>query len=342
MVKPVQNGKLGRDLVVPMRMPWQAVDRFECSAAKPTRGRDASMAVPKTSGRLASVAQRRRTAGSWLLLAFSLVPGCARAEPIETEHLFGFTIGSDVGNVGEKELEGTVTGRFSKQTGTYNAGSSTMSVEFVPMPNLRTEFTGAVNSYDITGVSGLADQRYTAFGGLSADIRYQFLDRASAPFGFAIGGEPRWGRADDITAQPVDQYGVDFVAAADWEIIPGRVVAAFNLLYQPNTMRTNLTGTWSQESTAGVAFGVMAQVYSGIFVGSEARYLRQYGGFTLDALAGQGFFIGPTLYVKFSERAWMTLAWSAQVAGHATATVGSLDLVDFERQQARLLFGVNF
>jgi hypothetical protein len=88
--------------------------------------------------------------------------------------------------------------------------------------------------------------------------------------------------------------------------------------------------------------GVMAQIRPGIFVGGEARYLRQYDGIGLDSLAGQGFFAGPTLYVKISERAWMTLAWSAQVAGHATAIPGSLDLVNFERQQARLLFGVNF
>jgi hypothetical protein len=29
----------------------------------------------------------------------------ARADPIDTEHLFGFTIGTDVGEIGEKELE---------------------------------------------------------------------------------------------------------------------------------------------------------------------------------------------------------------------------------------------
>ena len=283
-----------------------------------------------------------RMAISLLLPVLAFIPTTGRAETIETEHLFGFTIGSDVGEVGERELEGSLTGRFSKQTGTYDAGSSTMSVEFVPLPNLRTEFTGVVNSYDITGVSGLADQRYTAFGGLSADIRYRFLDRGSAPFGFAIGAEPHWGRADDITGQPGNQYGVDFVAAADWEVIPNRVVAAFNLLYQPDTMRSNLTGTWSQESTAGAAFGLMAQVHSGVFVGGEARYLRQYDGFGLDSLAGQGFFLGPTIYAKVSERAWIAVAWSAQVAGHATAVAGSLDLVNFERQQARFLFGVNF
>ena len=277
-----------------------------------------------------------------LLLAFAFAPAPTRAEPIETEHLFGFTIGSDVGDVGEKELEGSVTGRFGKRAGTYDVGSGTMSMEYVPLANLRTELTASVNSYDISGVSGLSDQRYTAFGGFSADIRYRLLDRGSAPFGFAIGAEPHWGRADDITGAPVTQYGVDFVAAADWEIVSDRVVAAFNLLYQPETMRSRSAGTWSQESTTGAAFAVMARVHPGVFIGGEVRYLRQYEGAGFDDLAGQGFFAGPTVYFKLSQRAWMTLAWSAQIAGHATAVPGSPDLVNFERQQARLLFGIDF
>jgi len=177
-----------------------------------------------------------------------------------------------VGEVGERELEGSVTGRSAKRDGSYLASASTMSVEFVPVANLRTEFTGAFATYDIAGVTGFADQHYAAPAGLSADIRYRFLDRASAPFGFALGAEPHWGRADEVTGEPGNQYGVDFVAAADWEIVPNRVVAAFNLLYEPETLRSNLTGTWSAESTAGVAIGVMAQLGSGIFVGGEARY----------------------------------------------------------------------
>ena len=288
------------------------------------------------------VALVREAAKPGLLLALAIIPTKARTEPIETEHLFGFTIGSDVGEVGERELEGSVTGRFAKRDGSYLASESTLSAEFVPMANLRTEFTGALVSYDIAGVSGLADQHYATIGGLSADFRYRFLDRATAPFGFALGAEPHWGRADEVSGEGVNQYGVDFVAAADWEIVPDRIVAAFNLLYQPETMRSNMTGTWSQESTAGVAIGVMAQVHSGIFVGGEGRFLRKYDGLGLDTLAGQGFFIGPTIYVKLSEKAWIAAAWSAQVAGQATNSAGSLDLVNFERHQARLLFGVNF
>jgi hypothetical protein len=289
-----------------------------------------------------STTKRRGAAKSCLLLVLAMLPTDARSATIETEHLFAFTIGSDVGEAGERELEGSVTGRFAKRSGSYDAGSSTMSVEFVPIPNLRTELTGAVVSYDIAGVSGFADQRYTAFGGLSADIRYRILDRATAPFGFALGAEPHWGRADDVTGEPASQYGVDLVAAADWEIIPDRVVAAFNLLFQPETTRSRATGIWSQESTAGVAVALMAQVHSGIFVGGEARYLRRYDGLGLDMLAGQGFFVGPTIYLKLSERAWIAAGWSAQVAGQATTSANSVDLVNFERRQARLLFGVNF
>jgi hypothetical protein len=300
------------------------------------------LATAAGTQRPASATKHGRMAQSFLLLVLALMPGAARTETIDTEHLFAFTIGSDVGEIGEKEVEGSATGRFSKRTGTYVAGTSTLSVEYVPMPNLRTELTGVVNSYDISGVSGLADQHYTAFGGLAADFRYRLLNRATAPFGFAVGAEPRWGRSDEVTGEPAHQYGVDFVAAADWEVVPNRVVAAFNLLYQPETTRSKLTGTWSQDSTAGVAMAVMAQVRSGIFVGAEARYLRVYDGPGFDNLAGQGFFVGPTIYFKLSQRAWLTVAWSAQVAGHATAAVGALDVVNFERQQARVLFGINF
>jgi hypothetical protein len=68
----------------------------------------------------------------------------------------------------------------------------------------------------------------------------------------------------------------------------------------------------------------------------------KYEGFGLDAFAGQGFFIGPTIHVKLSEKAWIAAAWSAQVAGQATTSAGALDLINFERRQARVLFGVNF
>jgi hypothetical protein len=57
----------------------------------------------------------------------------------------------------------------------------------------------------------------------------------------------------------------------------------------------------------------MAQIGPGLFVGTEARYLRSYEGLGLDNFAGHGFFVGPTIYAELSERSWILFAWNVQV-----------------------------
>jgi hypothetical protein len=83
-----------------------------------------------------------------------------------------------------------------------------------------------------------------------------------------------------------------------------------------------------------------------LLVGGEARYFRKYEGIGLDELSGEAFFVGPTAYFKLSERARLTASWSFQAwgrpAGNPAGTNTTLDLVNFERQQARLVFGLNF
>jgi hypothetical protein len=43
----------------------------------------------------------------------------ARADAIDTEHLFDFTIGTDIGEVGEKEFESNTLSRLGKRSGSY-------------------------------------------------------------------------------------------------------------------------------------------------------------------------------------------------------------------------------
>jgi hypothetical protein len=56
---------------------------------------------------------------------------------IDTEHLFGFIIGTDVGEVGDKEMEAEVVGNLGKQPGPYTALFPSLEYEFVPISNLR-------------------------------------------------------------------------------------------------------------------------------------------------------------------------------------------------------------
>jgi hypothetical protein len=277
-----------------------------------------------------------------VVLAFGVGSVAAHAGGIETEHLFGFTIGTDVGDVGEKEIEGGTAARVGKRSGSYSALSQTLSLEYTPTQNLRLEVTAAGAHHDIVGVPQLDDRRRPAFDGLSFDMRYRLLDRAHAPFGLTINAEPHWGRVDETSGEPVDRYGVDLTLAADKEIVPDRIVAAFNLLYMPEISRSRISGIWSREATVGVATALMAQVRPGIFVGTEARYLRSYEGLGLDRFEGHALFLGPTVFARLSERAWIALAWSFQVAGRSVEDKSSLDLTNFERHQAILKFGVSF
>src|SRR5436305_3270516 len=50
------------------------------------------------------------------------------ADVVDTEHMFGFITGTDIGQVGDKELESETTGRLGKLTGSYTALSHTLAL----------------------------------------------------------------------------------------------------------------------------------------------------------------------------------------------------------------------
>src|ERR1700682_4735850 len=277
------------------------------------------------------------------IMCFStLVPACVHAEGIDTEHLFGFMIGTDVGSVGEREFQSQTTGRFSKSGGNYRAINQELELEVVPAKNFRIELGSGFASHDINGLAGLEDRRQLAWQGVSLDLRYRFLDRDTAPFGLTFALENHADRIDEITAATVQRYGSELTLAFDREPIPNFVVAALNLIYQPEWTRFPGTGAAEQESTIGVGFGVMARVLPGLFVGGEVRYLRKYEGIGLEGIRGQALFVGRTAYFQLSDRSRLTATWNLQAWGRSARSGSALDLVDFERHQARLVFGVNF
>jgi hypothetical protein len=273
---------------------------------------------------------------------FALLPVGVHAEGIDTEHIFGFMIGSDVGTVGEREFQSQTTGSFGKTGGRYRAVGQELELEFLPANNFRIEMGTTFAAHDINGVLGFDDRRQLAWQGVSVDFRYRFLDKDKAPFGMTFAVETHADRVDETTAAVVRNYGTEFTLAVDREVIPNVAVAALNLTYQPEWTRFVGTGAAEQESTIGAAFALMAQVRPGVFLGGEARYFRRYDGIGLEEFSGQAFFVGPTAYFQLSERSRLTASWSVQAWGRPAGSNAALDLVNFERHQARLVFGVNF
>ena len=167
----------------------------------------------------------------------SLLPLGAQAEGIDTEHIFAFMIGTDVGNSGEREFQSQTTGRFSKTRGNYSAVGQEFELELVPIPNFRIEFGGSFATHDIFAVPGFVNRSQFEGQGIALDLRYRFLEREKDPIGLTLAAESRADRIDETTAAPVRKYGTEFTLAFDRELIPGLSVAALNLIYQPEWTR---------------------------------------------------------------------------------------------------------
>jgi hypothetical protein len=266
----------------------------------------------------------------------------AKAAELETTHLFGFTLGSDVNAVGEKEAESEAVGRFGKSTGTYSALSQALGVKVIPFQDFSIEPVISVARFDISGVPGLEDRRQLAYEAASLEMRYRLLNREQAPFGLTVGFDPHWARVDDTSGAPVDRYGAALLLIADKELVEKLFFAAFNFIYEPNAIRSRITGAWQRTSELGVSAAVTMQIAPGVLIGAEARYMSSFDGLGLDRFTGNALFAGPTFYAKFPEKFWMSAAWSTQVTGRAINEIGTLDLTNFERHRAVLRFGYNF
>jgi hypothetical protein len=276
------------------------------------------------------------------MLCVLLSAARGHAEGIDTEHIYGFIIGTDVGERGEREFQTETTGRFSRIGGSYQALSQQLELEFVPVSNFRVEIGTTLAAHHIDSVPGFADRNQIAWQGATLDLRYRFLDRATAPFGLTLAVEGHGDRIDEVTASRAQSYGTELTLALERDLIPGVAVATLNLGYQPEWTRLAGAPTQEQDSVLGVALGVMAQLRPGFLLGGEARYFRKYDGIGLEEFSGQAFFVGPTAYLQLSERSRLTATWSVQAWGRPAGSGAGLDLVNFERHQARLVFGVNF
>jgi hypothetical protein len=265
-----------------------------------------------------------------------------KAGEVDTEHMFGFTEGSDIGEAGEKELETDSTGRFGKVNGSYNTVATALEAKYSFSDRFRLSAVATVAYYDITGVSVFDDRRQAALQSVSFDARFRLFDREHAPFGLTLSVEPRRGFMDEMSGEGADQYGAEIRLLADRELIPGRLFAALNVSYEPEQARLRASGEFLRESLLGIGGALAMQVMPNVFIGAEARSLRQYDGLGLNSFAGQALYIGPTLYATFGQGYFLSAAWNVQVWGAVAGSSGALDLVNFERHQAKLRLGVVF
>jgi hypothetical protein len=274
--------------------------------------------------------------------------GAARAEDasswkdIETKYIFGFTIGSGIGLEGEKEFTVDSIGRFGKRDGHYAATETKYEFEFTPSQFIQIEFGALGSTHHIGGVTDLDDRRQVALSGAFAELRYLAIERTSSnPLAVTLAVEPTVRLIDETSGARVRNYEFETTVNADIELLKNRLFAGFNLLYEPEVTWDAL-GETQREAKLGGSAALSLRIASNIVVGGEVWYLRHYDSAALTAFTGDAVMLGPTLYVQFTPKMFMTAAWNTQVWGREIGNPVSLNLAEFQRNRVKLKFAVEF
>jgi hypothetical protein len=253
---------------------------------------------------------------------------------VDTEHIFGFAEGADVGAKGGREIETTFTSRFGKP-GSYHALEGETAFRYVFADGLRASLGVLSDFHGIHGVPGLPDTTSLVFNGLSSELRWQAIERGNAsPLALSFTFNPQWRRVDDLSGVRAETYALPVGVLLDMAIVPDALYGALNVTYTPSVAQ--LSGSWDQQSALEVSTAIAGAVKPGIFVGAEVRHVSAYQGSFLNRKQGEAFFAGPTLFVELPYHIIFKAVWSAQVAGKANGASGALDLVNFERNQVRM------
>jgi hypothetical protein len=272
-------------------------------------------------------------------------------DKLDTENLFGFTEGTDVGKKGEQEILVDTIGRFSKRRdgpgrSGYGAAQPIVSYQYDLTDNFSIEPGLWFDARDSRNVAGVPDKSFGTFNGGSLELKYQFFKRtAERPFSLALQAEPQYARVTPIEGQGADVYSVETRLIADARLVPDRLWGGINLIYDPQVARLKGSGEVDRSSTLSVSGTLMAKVASDLYLGPEARYMRAYEGAFLNRFEGQAVFVGPVLHYQVMEKGFLTLAYSTQVFGHdrdPDFADRAFNLNQFSRHNLRVRFGVEF
>src|SRR5216684_7728808 len=285
-----------------------------------------------------------------LCAAASLFWGCgaARAEDasswkdIETKYIFGFTLGSGIGLEGEKEFTVDSISRFAKRDGHYAASETKYEFEFTPTQFIQIEFGALGSTHNIGGVADLDDRSQIALGGACAELRYLAIERTSNnPLSVTLAVEPTVRPIDETSGERVRNFEFETTINADLELLKNRLFAGVNLLYEPEVTQTAI-GSTQREATFGGSAALSLRVASNVVLGGEVWYLRHYDAANLTAFTGDAVMLGPSLYIRFTPKMFMTAAWNTQVWGREVGNPVSLNLSEFQRNRAKLKFAWEF
>lgn len=267
----------------------------------------------------------------------------AHDHPLETEALFGFTLGSDIDHERAKGIAFETVITSGRRDGRYGAVNSKLEFSWAALRDLSVSGSLLAGYWNISGNPALPDTNAVRFRGVGGEVRWRWLDRTRDRVGLTLHLEPSINIADEVTGEAGFGFAAENKLIMDAELVRDRVWGAINLVWDMERFRPYAQGSVAEEgSVGGITGALTARVTDNFFLGGEVRYLTAFDGLTFGKQVGRAVYVGPTAYWRISENAWLSLAWNIQVAGHENNDPRRLDLTNFSRNMVRIKLGWEF
>lgn len=260
---------------------------------------------------------------------------------IESENLFGLTLGSDIDPAGSKAIALEVNGRIGARSGRAAAFGAKLEFAYGITDNISASASVLGGWRYSSNVPGAANFNAFDFDGFGGELRWRFLQRGPSPIGLTLHLEPSVRFADEKTGEKGQGWSSENKLIVDAALIPDKLFIAGNLIYDVETFRVS-NSPMEKASTGGVSTALTYQIVPDLFLGADIRYLRAYDGLAFDRFRGWAAFAGPTLFWHFSERAWLSAEYAFQFAGREQGLRNTYDLGNFPRQLLRFKIGMEF
>ncbi|MFL9823466.1 hypothetical protein [Rhodoplanes sp. SY1] len=266
----------------------------------------------------------------------------SHGDGLDTEHIFGITMGSDIGEKGDFEMELETFSGIAKRYGTYFSTATHTHFKYTVTDNFRVAPGFTFGSHRIRGVEGLDNLSEANLHEASVEMRYKVLDRHKDPFGLTVNLEPGWAGVDPTSGRRTEAWGTVLSLLMDKEIVKDKLFGAVNVGWSGGTSRELGTRDWARDSEWAIHGALSYQFRPLTLIGIETRYLRSYGTLGLSDFKGEALYVGPTFHMMLSKTIGLSGTWNYQVAGKAVGDPRSLDLTNYEKNQILLRLTSHF
>jgi hypothetical protein len=241
---------------------------------------------------------------------------------------FAYTQQSNVLPAGGTELEIWNTFRFSRDyyfrrldtrvEFEYGLGKNVMTAFY-----LNHEMSKVDDAQGKPGGSITTDQTVS----LSSEWKFKLADPAADPFGFALYSEATLG---------LDEVELEGKLILDKQIGASLFACNFVVEHEWESELVNGVTHFSKSLRPGIDLGAAYYLSPTFSLGIEARYSSTIES---GALKHSALFVGPSIAYA-TDRAWFVFTFLPQVKNLVRNAYGDLDLYQFERYQARMLFSL--